>query len=68
MPYEVRWRVPGGAIHKGETQTARAAIAEVTQLRHDGYQDIEVEEAETHVVYNRQSMLDLFRLVERQPD
>ena len=68
MPYEIRWRAPDGVIHRGETQTARAAIAEVTQLRHDGYQDIEVEDADTHVVFNRQSMPDLLRQVEREPE
>jgi hypothetical protein len=68
MPYEIRWRGPDGTLRRGEMQTARAAIAEVVQLRHDGYRDIEVEDTETHIVYDRLSMADLFRQFERPTD
>jgi hypothetical protein len=53
-------------LHRGATDTARAAVAEVMQLDHDGYEGVEVEDTETHVVYKQQSMVDLYRQMERQ--
>jgi hypothetical protein len=55
-------------MHRGETENARAAIAEVVQLRDDGYEDIEVEDMQTHIVYRLQSMADLIRQIERRLD
>jgi hypothetical protein len=65
--YEIRWRGSDGTLHRGATDTARAAVAEVMQLGDDGYEGVEVEDTETHVVYQQQTMADLYRQMERRP-